>query len=115
VPNYFANPQIIARDGNVSIVKTLLGFHASPDLTDSHGWSAIQYAERFPEIVQLCEHALKMKRSELVKKIKIKNDVILIKTIGNFLYYKLSNELFKIISSPEHHTQLPFVIITPSI
>lgn len=61
------NESNLARDGNVSIVKTLLGFHASPDLTDSHGWSAIQYAERFPKIVQSCEHALKMKRSELVK------------------------------------------------
>ncbi|CAO3631967.1 unnamed protein product [Mucor fragilis] len=44
----------------------LLGYHASPDITDSHGWSAIQYAERNPEIVQLCEEVLRMKRSELV-------------------------------------------------
>ncbi|KAL7321044.1 hypothetical protein PS15m_000864 [Mucor circinelloides] len=55
-----------ARDGNVPIVKMLLGYHASPDITDSHGWSAIQYAERNPEIVQLCEEVLRMKRSELV-------------------------------------------------
>ncbi|OAD07154.1 hypothetical protein MUCCIDRAFT_133745, partial [Mucor lusitanicus CBS 277.49] len=51
-----------ARDGNVPIVKMLLGYHASPDITDSHGWSAIQYAERNPEIVQLCEEVLRMKR-----------------------------------------------------
>ncbi|KAI9483924.1 MAG: hypothetical protein EXX96DRAFT_606855 [Benjaminiella poitrasii] len=54
-----------ARDGNVPIVKILLGYHASPDITDSHGWSAIQYAERIPEIVQLCEEVLRAKRSEL--------------------------------------------------
>ncbi|KAK4517996.1 uncharacterized protein ATC70_001345 [Mucor velutinosus] len=55
-----------ARDGNVPIVKMLLAYHASPDITDSHGWSAIQYAERNPEIVQLCEEVLRIKRSELV-------------------------------------------------
>ncbi|KAI8073501.1 uncharacterized protein B0P05DRAFT_573039 [Gilbertella persicaria] len=54
-----------ARDGNVPIVKMLLSYHASPDITDSHGWSAIQYAERSPEIVQLCEQVLRIKRSEL--------------------------------------------------
>ncbi|GAA5809234.1 hypothetical protein MFLAVUS_002639 [Mucor flavus] len=54
-----------ARDGNVPIVKMLLNYHASPDITDSHGWSAIQYAERNPEIVQLCEQVLRLNRSEL--------------------------------------------------
>lgn len=43
----------------------LTNYHASPDITDSHGWSAIQYAERNPEIVQLCEQVLRVKRSEL--------------------------------------------------
>lgn len=54
-----------ARDGNIPIVKMLLSYHASPDITDSHGWSAIQYAERNPEIVQLCEEVLRVKRSDL--------------------------------------------------
>lgn len=43
----------------------LLSYHASPDITDTHGWSAIQYAERNPKIVQLCEEVLRIKRSEL--------------------------------------------------
>lgn len=46
-------------------MKILLDYHASPDITDSHGWSAIQYAEVNPEIVQLCEQVLRIKRSEL--------------------------------------------------
>ncbi|KAI9249209.1 hypothetical protein BDA99DRAFT_564557 [Phascolomyces articulosus] len=54
-----------ARDGNIPIVKTLLSYNASPDITDAHGWSAIQYAGRSPEIVQLCEEALRCKRHEL--------------------------------------------------
>ncbi|KAI8064636.1 hypothetical protein BC940DRAFT_259800 [Gongronella butleri] len=54
-----------ARDGNLSIVQALLNFGASPDLTDSHGWSAIQYAERNPKIVQMCEHALRRKRPDV--------------------------------------------------
>ncbi|KAG0766413.1 hypothetical protein G6F60_000416 [Rhizopus arrhizus] len=53
-----------ARDGTVPVVKILLRYNASPDITDSHGWSAIQYAERNPEIVQLCEQVLRVKRSE---------------------------------------------------
>ncbi|CEG63058.1 hypothetical protein RMATCC62417_00266 [Rhizopus microsporus] len=53
-----------ARDGNVPIIKTLLRYSASPDVTDSHGWSAIQYAERNPEIVQMCEQVLRVKRAE---------------------------------------------------
>lgn len=57
---------MIARDGNVPIVKILLDYHASPDITDSHGWSAIQYAERCSEIVQMCEEVLRIKRSEHV-------------------------------------------------
>jgi ankyrin repeat protein len=55
---------IIARDGNIPIVSMLLSYRASPDITDSHGWSAIQFAERSPEIVQLCEEALRVKRLE---------------------------------------------------
>ena len=54
-----------ARDGNLPIVKTLLSYNASPDITDAHGWSAIQYAGRSPEIVQLYEEALRCKRHEL--------------------------------------------------
>ncbi|KAG2222029.1 hypothetical protein INT45_003674, partial [Circinella minor] len=54
-----------ARDGNLPIVKTLLSYNASPDITDAHGWSAIQYAGRSPEIVQLCEEALRCRRHEL--------------------------------------------------
>ncbi|KAI9249541.1 hypothetical protein BY458DRAFT_525521 [Sporodiniella umbellata] len=53
-----------ARDGTVPVVKLLLRYNASPDITDSHGWSAIQYAERTPEIIQLCEQVLRMKRAE---------------------------------------------------
>ncbi|KAI9493692.1 hypothetical protein BDB00DRAFT_928824 [Zychaea mexicana] len=54
-----------ARDGNLPIVKTLLSYNASPDITDAHGWSAIQYAGRSPDIVQLYEEALRCKRPEL--------------------------------------------------
>ncbi|KAI8393691.1 uncharacterized protein BYT42DRAFT_640825 [Radiomyces spectabilis] len=54
-----------ARDGNLPIVKMLLYYMASPDLTDNHGWSAIQYAERSPEIVQACEEALRKRRCDL--------------------------------------------------
>lgn len=62
----YSSLQSTARDGNIPIVKMLLDYHASPDITDSHGWSAIQYAERNPEIVQLCEQVLRIKRSESV-------------------------------------------------
>ncbi|KAG2201829.1 hypothetical protein INT47_004386, partial [Mucor saturninus] len=60
-----------ARDGNVPIVKILLDYHASPDITDSHGWSAIQYAEVNPEIVQLCEAVLRIRRSDGVNHAKL--------------------------------------------
>ncbi|KAG0173493.1 hypothetical protein DFQ30_007845 [Apophysomyces sp. BC1015] len=53
-----------ARDGNLPIVKMLLSYHASPDITDSHGWSAIQYAECSPKIVQLCEESLRCRRPD---------------------------------------------------
>ncbi|KAF7730544.1 hypothetical protein EC973_001925 [Apophysomyces ossiformis] len=53
-----------ARDGNLPIVKMLLSYNASPDITDNHGWSAIQYAERNPKIVQLCEEALRCRRPD---------------------------------------------------
>lgn len=54
-----------ARDGNLPIVKILLSYNASPDITDNHGWSAIQYAGLSPEIVQIYEEALRCKRHEL--------------------------------------------------
>ncbi|KAI8096436.1 uncharacterized protein BX664DRAFT_363869 [Halteromyces radiatus] len=54
-----------ARDGNLPIVQMLLGYGASPDITDSHGWSAIQYAEKNPDIVQLCEEALRTRRPDI--------------------------------------------------
>ncbi|CAO3598400.1 unnamed protein product [Absidia cylindrospora] len=54
-----------ARDGNLPIVQMLLSYDASPDITDSHGWSAIQYAENNSEIVQLCEEALRRKRPDI--------------------------------------------------
>lgn len=43
----------------------LLNYDASPDITDSHGWSAIQYAEKNPDIVHLCEKALRRKRPDI--------------------------------------------------
>ncbi|SAL96596.1 hypothetical protein [Absidia glauca] len=54
-----------ARDGNLPIVQMLLSYDASPDITDSHGWSAIQYAEMNPDIVQLCEESLRRKRPDV--------------------------------------------------
>ncbi|ORZ17827.1 hypothetical protein BCR42DRAFT_350241 [Absidia repens] len=54
-----------ARDGNLPIVQMLLSYDASPDITDSHGWSAIQYAENNSEIVQLCEETLRRKRPDI--------------------------------------------------
>ncbi|ORZ06888.1 hypothetical protein BCR42DRAFT_383606 [Absidia repens] len=54
-----------ARDGNLPIVQMLLSYDASPDITDSHGWSAIQYAENNPDIVQSCEEALRRKRPDI--------------------------------------------------
>ncbi|GAN01683.1 conserved hypothetical protein [Mucor ambiguus] len=90
-----------ARDGNVPIVKMLLGYHASPDITDSHGWSAIQYAERNPEIVQLCEEVLRMKRSELV----ISNNCTVNYPIN---YSKLSHLLCTIPNYPSSLSHLQF-------
>jgi hypothetical protein len=55
----------LARDGNLPIVQMLLSYDASPDITDSHGWSAIQYAEMNPDIVQLCEESLRRKRPDV--------------------------------------------------
>lgn len=68
---YLITIYFIARDGNLPIVKMLLSYDASPDITDSHGWSAIQYAEKNPDIVQLCEEALRRKRPDIsVRRIK---------------------------------------------
>lgn len=60
-----SNSCLLARDGNLPIVKTLLSYNASPDITDAHGWSAIQYAGRSPSIVQLYEEALRCKRTDM--------------------------------------------------
>lgn len=97
----------------------LLGYHASPDITDSHGWSAIQYAERNPEIVQLCEEVLRMKRSELVSvSVKNKSDKKLTKffqvTSNNCTvnypinYSKLSHLLSTIPNYPSSLSHLQF-------
>ncbi|KAF8985043.1 hypothetical protein BGZ46_006175 [Entomortierella lignicola] len=50
----------------MSVVKTLLDHDASPDLTDSNGWSSIQYGQMYPEIVQMFEAALRCKRPEVM-------------------------------------------------
>ncbi|KAG0345806.1 hypothetical protein BG004_003052 [Podila humilis] len=47
-------------------VKTLLRHGASPDQTDSNGWSSIQYGQMYPEIVQMFEEALRCKRPEVL-------------------------------------------------
>lgn len=62
------------------VVKILLRYNASPDITDSHGWSAIQYAERNPEIVQLCEQVLRVKRSEYTVRI-LESTVLILNTL----------------------------------
>ncbi|KAI9263658.1 hypothetical protein EDC94DRAFT_540227 [Helicostylum pulchrum] len=89
-----------ARDGNVPIVKMLLDYHASPDITDSHGWSAIQYAERNPEIVQLCEQVLRLHRSEL--------SVTTTNTSHQTNYTKLSHLLSTIPNYPSSLSHLQF-------
>ncbi|KAH8554577.1 hypothetical protein BGW37DRAFT_405434, partial [Umbelopsis sp. PMI_123] len=55
-----------ARDGNAVNVKLLLQYDASPDVTDDHGWSALQWGARNPEIVLLCEEALRSRRPEVL-------------------------------------------------
>ncbi|KAF9167526.1 hypothetical protein DFQ26_004298 [Actinomortierella ambigua] len=55
-----------ARDRHMSVVKTLLRYGASPDQTDSNGWSSIQYGQMYPEIVQMFEEALRCKRPEVL-------------------------------------------------
>ncbi|KAF9961476.1 hypothetical protein BGZ72_003541 [Mortierella alpina] len=55
-----------ARDRHMSVVKTLLRHGASPDQTDSNGWSSIQYGQMYPEIVQLFEETLRCKRPEVL-------------------------------------------------
>ncbi|KAF9976137.1 hypothetical protein BGZ73_009112 [Actinomortierella ambigua] len=56
-----------ARDRHMSVVKTLLRYGASPDQTDSNGWSSIQYGQMYPEIVQMFEEALRCKRPEVLQ------------------------------------------------
>ncbi|KAF9359189.1 hypothetical protein BGX34_008509 [Mortierella sp. NVP85] len=55
-----------ARDKHMAVVKTLLRHGASPDLTDSNGWSSIQYGQMYPEIVQMFEETLRCKRPEVL-------------------------------------------------
>ncbi|KAG0028799.1 hypothetical protein BGZ81_004411 [Podila clonocystis] len=55
-----------ARDRHMAVVKTLLRHGASPDQTDSNGWSSIQYGQMYPEIVQMFEEALRCKRPEVL-------------------------------------------------
>jgi ankyrin repeat protein len=46
-------------------VKLLLQHDASPDVTDDHGWSALQWGAGNQEIVLLCEEALRSRRPEV--------------------------------------------------
>ncbi|KAF9999494.1 hypothetical protein BGZ79_006885 [Entomortierella chlamydospora] len=55
-----------SRDRHMAVVKCLLDHDASPDLTDSNGWSSIQYGQMYPEIVQMFEAALRCKRPEVM-------------------------------------------------
>ncbi|KAF9291691.1 hypothetical protein BGZ68_002715 [Mortierella alpina] len=55
-----------ARDRHMPVVKTLLRHGASPDQTDSNGWSSIQYGQMYSEIVQLFEETLRCKRPEVL-------------------------------------------------
>jgi len=50
----------------MAVVKTLLRHGASPDQTDSNGWSSIQYGQAYPEIVQMFEETLRCKRPEVL-------------------------------------------------
>ncbi|KAF9358248.1 hypothetical protein BGX26_002183 [Mortierella sp. AD094] len=59
-------PDHDSRDRHMPVVKTLLDHDASPDLTDSNGWSSIQYGQMYPEIVQMFEAALRCKRPEVM-------------------------------------------------
>jgi hypothetical protein len=61
----YVKEYIAARDGNAVNVKLLLQYDASPDVTDDHGWSALQWGARNPEIVLLCEEALRSRRPEV--------------------------------------------------
>ncbi|KAF9094453.1 hypothetical protein BGX23_002116 [Mortierella sp. AD031] len=55
-----------ARDRHMAVVTTLLRHGASPDQTDSNGWSSIQYGQSYPEIVQMFEETLRCKRPEVL-------------------------------------------------
>ncbi|KAI7864555.1 hypothetical protein BDF14DRAFT_1952592 [Spinellus fusiger] len=96
-----------SRDGNVPIVKMLLSYQASPDATDNHGWSAIQYAERSPDIVQACEEALRCTRP----------DVALLhaptRTKYPIHYTKLSALIATLPSFPSSLSHLQFNVIPP--
>ncbi|KAF9133431.1 hypothetical protein BGW39_009742 [Mortierella sp. 14UC] len=55
-----------ARDRHMAVVTTLLRHGASPDQTDSNGWSSIQYGQMYPEVVQMFEETLRCKRPEVL-------------------------------------------------
>lgn len=44
-----------ARDGHVDVVKTLLAFGASIELKDLNGWTASQYGQGYPEVLEILE------------------------------------------------------------
>ena len=46
------------RDGHSPVVKLLLENKASYDLEDQNGWTAIQYGQSFPQVVNLLESAV---------------------------------------------------------
>ncbi|KAI8379030.1 hypothetical protein BD560DRAFT_444982 [Blakeslea trispora] len=94
-----------ARDGNMPIVKMLLDYHASPDKTDSHGWSAIQFAEKNPEVMRLCEQNLRVKRSELAEPVHQGNMSYPIN------YSKLSHLLTTIPNYPSSLSHLHFNVL----
>ncbi|OZJ05883.1 hypothetical protein BZG36_00910 [Bifiguratus adelaidae] len=54
-----------ARDGHLPVVRTLLSYDARADLTDSNGWSSIQYGQPYSVIVRLFESALRSQRPEI--------------------------------------------------
>ncbi|KAL1923528.1 uncharacterized protein VTP21DRAFT_8508 [Calcarisporiella thermophila] len=57
-----------ARDGHLHVVRLLLQHGASPDCTDHHGWSSIQYGQSYPGIVRVCEEALRCRRPRIKDK-----------------------------------------------
>ncbi|KAJ3222890.1 Nuclear factor NF-kappa-B p105 subunit [Clydaea vesicula] len=44
-----------ARDGHIEVVKVLLDFGARHDIKDVNGWLAVQYAQTYPQVVQILQ------------------------------------------------------------